>query len=176
VRFARIVSELLEFLMKNAATAFIFFFAIAFASLATAGTEREFYRIYQPRIGSGGEVTARGEWREIPGAHADNPKTWVAPFSDSGSQLMPRCQVTRSAGLKVSSVLGNFNPRITIHVSEAHSLRKSISRTDVLQTMIECIQLNLRSGSFFTIRISTDEGLSSDKFVHYEGSYATLKS
>ena len=89
---------------------------------------------------------------------------------------MPRCSVTADAGLKVASVLGTFNPRITIHVSEKHSLKKTVSRVAVLQTMIECIQLNLKSGSFFTIRISTDEGVSSKKFADYEGSYATLKA
>ena len=158
--------------MRVASLAILFCIVLA---APLAGAEREFHRIYQPEISSDGSVGLIEKWREIPSAQAESPKTWVAPFSDSGSQLMPSCSLTKAAGLKVTSVLGKFHPRITIHVSDKSTLKKSVSRLSVLEAMIECIQLNMKIGSFFDIRISTDESVDRKRFAKVEGSYATLR-
>ena len=136
---------------------------------------QKFHRFYQPQLNSEGRVTIAGKWHEIPAAQVANPKTWVAPFLESGSQLMPKCSLTSQAGVEVTSVMGIQNPLITIRVSEEHSLAAGVQRSDVLQRMIECIQLNMREGAFINVKVSVGQGVSAEKFVQFDGSYTTLK-
>ena len=145
------------------------------SSTAVASTQ-QFHRIYQPQLSSEGRMTITGKWYEIPAAQIESPRTWVAPFLESGSQLMPKCSATTEAGIEVTSVMGVLNPLITIHVSDQHSLEPDFPRTEMLHRMIECIQLNMKEGAFFNVRVSVDDGVPAEGFAQFEGSYTNLKS
>ncbi|MGK0184741.1 MAG: hypothetical protein ACI9R3_000515 [Verrucomicrobiales bacterium] len=145
---------------------------------ATSGqaevSQRQFHRIYQPYVSSAGGLGVTGKWHEIPSAQVDNPRTWVAPFLQSGSHLMPKNSVTSRAGIEVTSVMGIANPLVSIHVSGKHSL-KGPTRSAVLQRLIECIQLNMKDGAFINVKVSVDEGVVAKEFEQFEGSYTTLR-
>ena len=159
--------------MKSLALLLGVLFALSGGSVFAS--EQEFRRIYQPVVNSDGDVEVSGKWREIPAAKADSPRTWVAPFLRT-SQLMPECSLTSQAGLRVTSVMGVMSPVITIHVSSKSKLASGITRTEVLQRMIESIQLNMKESAFFNVRLSFDRGVNEEGYVQFEGSYTIMKS
>lgn len=145
------------------------------ASGMANASQKQFQRIYQPYISSQGTLGVTGKWHEIPSGQIGSPRTWVAPFLQSGSHLMPKCSVTTKAGIEVTSVMGIANPLVTIHVSEKHSFKGS-ARPLVLQRLIECIQLNMKEGSFINVKVSVGEGIAPSEYEQFEGSYTTLKN
>ena len=72
--------------------------------------------------------------------------------------------------------MGIVNPLITIHVADKHSLGSSLPRVAVLQSLIECIQLNMKDGAFINVKVSVAEGVPAEQFALFEGSYTTLKT
>lgn len=141
-----------------------------------AASQQRFHRLYQPQLSPSAQLTVVGKWYEIPASQVESPRTWVAPFLESGSQWMPKCSLTTRAGIEVTSVMGILTPLVTIHVSGKHSLEAGVPRSAVLQRMIECIQLNMKDGAFINVRVSVGEGVPAEEFAPFEGAYTTLKA
>ena len=139
-------------------------------------SQQQYHRVYQPEMSSLGKLSVTGKWHEIPSGQISNPRTWVAPFLQSGSEFVPKCSLTDRAGIEVTAVMGIVNPLINIHVSAKHSLKADFPRPALLQSLIECIQLNMKEGAFINVKISVDKGIPAEQFVQFEGSYTTLKA
>lgn len=137
---------------------------------------RQFHRLYQPQLSSVGKLEVTGKWHEIPSAQIAHPRTWVAPFLQSGSELVPKCSLTTSAGIEVTSVMGIVNPLITIHIADKHSLDSSLPRVAILESLIECIQMNMKDGAFINVKVSVADGVPAEEYALFEGSYTTLKT